>query len=80
MLHTAMECATLQTSTREQRTMNNALTNEQAAAIQRFAKEHGRSWKSDLLDAWRRNRCNDHVLVEIRNTFGPSWLAKYRPA
>ena len=53
-------------------------TNEQTAALQRFAQTHGRTWKSKLADAWisgRDDRLPDGSLLrQVRNELGPQWL------
>jgi hypothetical protein len=64
--------------------MKNTLTVEEAAAIQRFATNEGRRWKSILLDQWMRacsglmDDPDQSILQHIRNAYGPSWLASYR--
>ena len=73
--------------------MNNRRkpTAEQIAALQRFAKAHGRRWKDELsmtywynARIWRdyaaapEHRNDGTVLHGIRNEFGPTWLMNYR--
>lgn len=53
-----------------------ALTTEQLAALQQFAAAHGRAWKADLRYDWSAGRSTG-PLQEVRNTFGPSWLATF---
>lgn len=58
------------------------LNGEQAAAIVAFAMDNGRTWKEALRTAWMNGKCSG-PLQEIRNAFGPSWLAAFtwtRPA
>jgi hypothetical protein len=55
------------------------LTNEQEAALIAFAALHGRRWKSVLAEGWQR-AAYPGPLQEIRNQFGPSWLAGWRPS
>jgi hypothetical protein len=62
--------------------MQYTLTKEQAAALIRFSRSNGRSWKRELNMAWSNGSdayepdgCH---LREVRNQFGPSWLIKYR--
>lgn len=62
------------------------LTDEQRAALQRYANENGRRWKSELSLAWSTGhdeREEDSAeLRQVRNTFGPRWLytkCKIRP-
>lgn len=51
---------------------------EQLAALQAYANRVGRAWKSLLCAAWLdgsdRREENGHLLRQIRNQFGPSWL------
>ena len=62
------------------------LTENQREALSRFAKKHGRQWKSKLHECWMSGRypydivnTNDSAyLQQVRNQFGPSWLVKYR--
>ena len=60
--------------------MRKGLTTEQAQAIQHFAAEWGRRWKSELRDAWAASdvRSIGTVLYGLRNTHGPAWLAAFR--
>lgn len=55
---------------------------EQLAAVQRFATAHGRSWKSELSNAWfsgADEREQDSALLrQVRNQFGPAWLMSRR--
>ena len=58
------------------------LTTEQAEALQAFAQKYGRCWKQTLMEAWLSGRDvgepNGHLLRQIRNNLGPSWLTKYK--
>ncbi len=58
------------------------LNDEQLKAIQSFAASHGRSWKSKLRDAWMTGQYDgfegSNYLQQIRNSFGPSWLIKFK--
>src|SRR6185503_11431893 len=51
---------------------------EQIEALTQFAAIHGRNWKSVLRDAWMDGDYqgfeNSHLLQQVRNTFGPSFL------
>jgi len=53
-------------------------TQEQLAALQRFANENGRTWKAELSSAWASGK--DEKLPDaahlraIRNQLGPQWL------
>lgn len=53
-------------------------TQEQLAALQRFADENGRTWKAELSSAWAsgkdENLPDGAHLRAIRNQFGPQWL------
>jgi hypothetical protein len=49
------------------------LTDEQALALWRFAKDWGRTWKSQLRDRWEWGGTNA-VLQGLRNSHGPTWL------
>lgn len=50
----------------------------QLAALQRYANGHGRTWKSQLSQAWSlgRDECEPDgaLLRQVRNVFGPGWL------
>jgi hypothetical protein len=55
------------------------LTKPQFEALQRYAKYHGRTWKSKLNDAWLvAGRDIDCELQQVRNNLGPSWLKKFQ--
>jgi hypothetical protein len=62
-----------------QREQPNAL---QLAALESYAKAHGRTWKRQLWHAWASGRYWDGdasgALQTIRNQFGPSWLVRFR--
>jgi hypothetical protein len=51
------------------------LTNEQLDALYEYANTQGRTWKACLGGDWLRGR-TEGALQELRNTYGPSWLAK----
>lgn len=57
--------------------MNKPLTEEELAAVIKYAKANGRSWKNKLRSDWMNCR-TEGVLHRLRNTHGPSWLAKFR--
>ncbi len=51
----------------------------QKEAVARFAKRHGRNWKSALRRRWlsdARVDGDDALLRQVRNDLGPAWLAK----
>lgn len=55
----------------------------QLIALRAYADEHGRTWKRDLNTDWQYARAQvngEHSpeLQQVRNTLGPSWLAKFR--
>lgn len=51
------------------------LTPEQREALIHFRNTHGRSWKTLLLQGWERSKYPG-PLQQIRNQYGPEWLAK----
>ena len=57
-------------------------TTEQMEALKRFAEVHGRTWKSQLNDMWMiaaySGNPDAHLLQQVRNQFGPSWLVRFR--
>jgi hypothetical protein len=57
-------------------------TPEQITALKQWAQEHGRKWKSKLREAWMTGDyglfTGDTYLQQVRNTFGPSWLTRFR--
>jgi hypothetical protein len=48
----------------------------QVEELRRFAAEHGRTWRAQLLSDWEAGRTVG-PLQELRNQFGPSWLAEH---
>lgn len=61
------------------------LAPEQLNALRTFANANGRDWKFKLNHAWSSGRYDDYngtddygSLQQVRNTFGPSWLVKFR--
>ena len=69
-------------SARIETRMSHTLTVEQLAALQTFARENGRNWKSALRHSWETGdyctNADSASLQQIRNTFGPSWLVRFR--
>lgn len=67
----------------EARDMNTEIkpTPDQLAAVRAFAAKHGRGWKVKLFDKWMAatdvREPNGHLLRQVRNQFGPKWLAKW---
>jgi hypothetical protein len=59
---------------------------EQIEALKEFAEAHGRNWKSALREAWMTGNYEGiepygktaAYLQQVRNTFGPSWLVRFR--
>jgi hypothetical protein len=62
-------------------TILGKLSVPELTALVRFARAHGRFWKRNLCDAWangRDEREDDASdLRRVRNTIGPSGLAKF---
>jgi hypothetical protein len=62
--------------------MTQELTADQLVAVTTYAAEHGRNWKSALREAWMTGIYDDfqgsNFLQQIRNTFGPTWLIRFR--
>ena len=56
-------------------------TPEQYLALARFHDKHGRNWKQKLNLAWSNgtdaNEPDGALLRQVRNQFGPEWLAKW---
>lgn len=52
-------------------------TAEQIAALQAYAAKNGRTWKDKLMTDWMNGRAQGS-LQQVRNDFGPSWLARYK--
>ena len=57
------------------------LSNEQQEAIFLYATEKGNNWKEQLASDWMRAVYNwnhpdkSYLLQQVRNQFGPRWLA-----
>lgn len=62
------------------------LTERQQQAIDVFRSSKGRNWKSVLRANWERanypgvSHGDAAALQQVRNTLGPEWLNKYKPA
>lgn len=54
------------------------LTPEQASRLIKFKDENGRCWKQTLNDMWLcgedARQSDGHLLRQIRNQQGPTWL------
>jgi hypothetical protein len=57
--------------------MTHTLTSEQYTALKEYAAENGRRWKQTLNLEWMTGRCPSGPLMQVRNDFGPSWLAQF---
>jgi len=60
---------------------------EQLAAVEAFAAKYGKikgGWKEHLLTVWMsgadEREPNGHLLRQVRNQCGPTWLKGYKPA
>lgn len=64
--------------------MTNAPNVEQLQALNDYAADHGPEWKTRLRSDWRRGGSRWHgpyaLLQQVRNQFGPAWLADFTPA
>lgn len=65
------------------RAVNSELTSEQSAALDKFAAEFGRNWRSKLRTLWmngrddlRKDGC---YLRQVRNQMPPGFIDTYRP-
>jgi hypothetical protein len=58
------------------------LTDEQRERLLKFKEQHGPHWKANLKDMWLRGTDasvpDGHLLRQIRNTYGPSWLTNLK--
>ena len=58
-------------------------TTEQLAAVQAYATKYGEGWKRQLVLAWNQGtdvrEPQGHLLRQVRNQFGPTWLSKFKP-
>lgn len=52
-------------------------TPQQLAALRKYARENGRSWKTQLASDWLAGRTEGY-LQQVRNQFGPSWLVSFQ--
>jgi hypothetical protein len=65
--------------------MDQTPTLEQYQAIREWANFYGRNWKAPLRESWITGNYGMFEdiagpLQQLRNTFGPSWLVKFRLA
>ena len=55
-------------------------TTEQLQAVINYARRWGKHWKERLIDEWMDGygygTQDSHLLQQVRNQFGPQWLAK----
>jgi hypothetical protein len=56
---------------------NPPLSAEQISALQGYAVENGRYWKSKLLTDWEKGR-SQGPLQQVRNNIGPSGLLRLK--
>lgn len=58
--------------------MKKAPTPDQLEALRAYKAKHGAHWKSALNSAWQVGsdvrEPNGHLLRQVRNQLGPSWL------
>lgn len=54
-----------------------SLSADQLQVLKDYAEKNGRNWKSKLNDDWYHAR-QPGLLQAIRNTFGPTWLTKFK--
>lgn len=56
-------------------------TPEQEIALAEYQAKHGHFWKRKLMEAWQNgtdtSEPNGHLLRQVRNNLGPTWLSKY---
>jgi hypothetical protein len=52
-------------------------TTDQLFALINYANANGRTWKSKLNDDWMNGRAEGE-LQQVRNQFGPTWLARFK--
>lgn len=52
---------------------------EQRTRIEQFKEKHGKEWQSNLSELWWSGKddreTNGHLLRQIRNRLGPTWLS-----
>mgnify|MGYP004450879351 FL=1 len=62
-------------------TTNAKLSPEKIQALTEYATWAGKGWKDRLVTDWMRAgsrfRGEYHILHQIRNTHGPSWLDRF---
>ncbi len=58
--------------------MKKTPTQDQAEALASYAAKNGTGWKTKLLDSWAKGSNTDPLLQQVRNQFGPSWLAAFK--
>jgi hypothetical protein len=59
------------------------LTVEQHDALAEFARYNGRTWKAELRQAWMTGHYpaitkDTASLQQVRNSFGPTWLTRFK--
>lgn len=66
--------------------MESKPSTDQLNALKMFAEANGRTWKSELRRLWANGAYNYAVLggadpallQQVRNSFGPSWLVRFK--
>lgn len=57
-------------------------TPDQLQRLIRYAERHGPDWRSKLVHDWWTGRDaaqpDGHLLRQVRNQLGPTWLAKFQ--
>lgn len=70
------------TGTSEEEAKLSDLNSDQRQRLVDFARQHGSGWRETLNQMWwvgkDANQRDDHLLRQIRNQFGPCWLANLK--
>lgn len=57
-------------------------TPEQMRVLRELAARRGKSWKNDLMRMWLdgsdANQPEGHLLRQVRNQLGPTWLNEFK--
>ena len=60
-------------------------THDQLDALHVFAELHGRNWRHELITLWQNGTEQAFLpdraaeLRQVRNSFGPGWLQRFKP-
>ncbi len=57
--------------------MKNLPNKEQLAALEAYAKKHGKDWRDKLNQSWY-DGTDTPLLRQVRNQFGPCWLGAFK--